>query len=97
MEKLSKEEVLHVASLGRLWLEEEEVEKFSYQLRVLLDHIDKINKVKINDCEGLIAPQTNDCLLRKDEVSIFKNTNNLIENAPNTFDKFIEVAGVFDE
>ncbi len=97
MEKLSREEVLHVASLGKLWLSEEEIEKFSYQLRSLLDYIDKINKVTITDCEGLIAPYTNDCVLRKDEVETFENADSLIENAPKTFDKFIEVAGVFDE
>lgn len=73
MEKLSREEVLHVASLGKLWLSEEEIEKFSYQLRSLLDYIDKINKVTITDCEGLIAPYTNDCVLRKDEVETFEN------------------------
>ena len=31
MEKLDKEKVLHVASLAKLHLTEEEVEKFSYQ------------------------------------------------------------------
>ena len=35
MDKLSRNEVLHVAELGRLELTEEEIEKFSYQLKAL--------------------------------------------------------------
>lgn len=47
MDKLSREEVLHVAELGRLWLSEEEIEKFSYQLKLLFNEIDKINDIKL--------------------------------------------------
>lgn len=97
MKKLTKEEVLHVAKLGRLNLTQEEIEKFSYQLRELLNEIEKISEIEIEEKEVLIAPETNNCVLENDEPEDFGNKKALIENAPNKFDNFIEVAGVFDE
>ena len=37
MKKLSKEEVLHVATLARLELNEDEIEKYAYQLKEILN------------------------------------------------------------
>ena len=45
-EKLTKEEVLHVADLARIKLTEEEIEKFQVQLKQLLEDVEKINEVK---------------------------------------------------
>ena len=55
MEKLDKEKVLHVASLAKLHLTEEEVEKFSYQLKDILTEIKKIEDVEIPDQDIVIA------------------------------------------
>jgi len=97
MNKLSKEEVLHVAELGRLSLTEEEIDKFSYQLKELFTEIDKINEIDLEVNETLISPYTNNCVMFKDEPKQIEKPNLLIENAPKRFDNFIEVAGVFDE
>lgn len=97
MNKLSKEEVLHVADLGKLYLKEEEIDKFSYQLKELFNEIDKINEVDLEVNEVLISPNTNKCELSSDTYTTFENPRILIGNAPKKFDNFIEVAGVFDE
>ena len=97
MDKLSKEEVMHVAKLGRLDLVEEEVDKFSYQLKELFNEIDKINEIDLKVEETLISPCEDKCVLFKDKSAEFKNPKVLIENAPKRFDNFIEVAGVFNE
>lgn len=97
MDKLSKEEVLHVAELGRLKLTDEEIEKFSYQLKSLFNEIDKINEIDLEVNEVLINPSNIECTLSKDEGKDFENPNILIENAPKKFDNFIEIGGVFNE
>ena len=56
MDKLSKEEVLHVAHLARISLTDEEIEKFRVQLKVLMDDIDKIKDVKDFDDEMMYTP-----------------------------------------
>lgn len=96
MEKLSKKEVEHVASLGRLILNEEEKDKYAHDLYMLLNEINKIKQIDIEgDC--LIAPPTNDCVLREDIPVSHDEPEKLISNAPNNSLNFIEVAGVFDE
>lgn len=97
MNKLTKDEVLHVAYLARLDLSEEEIEKFSYQLKSLFDEINEINNIKINSDDKLIAPITNNCVLSDDDAICFENKKAIIDNAPCKYDNFIEVAGVFDE
>ena len=97
MDKLSKEEVLHVADLGRLWLDEEEIEKFSYQLKSLFTEIEKVNEIKLETNETMISPTINTCKMFFDGPENFDNPSRLVENAPKKFDNFIEVAGVFDE
>ncbi len=97
MEKLSKEEVNHVAELARLNLSKEEEEKFSYQLKALLNEIDKVNEIKLNENEIMISPAETTCQTFNGKASTFEKPNDLIENAPHKFENFIEVAGVFDE
>lgn len=97
MDRLTKEEVLHVADLGKLDLNDEEIDRFSYQLKTLFNEIDKVNEIDVSVEEGIFSPLNNECELFEDEPVSFKNPNKLIENAPNRLENFIEVAGVFDE
>jgi aspartyl-tRNA(Asn)/glutamyl-tRNA(Gln) amidotransferase subunit C len=47
---LAREQVLHVASLARLDLSEDEVERMAAELSKVLDHIEKIREL---DLEGV--------------------------------------------
>ena len=97
MDKLTKEEVLHVASLGKLELNDEEIERYSYDLKVLFNEIDKVNELNLDNYDNMISPSENKMVMFDDEVSEFENVSSLIENAPRKLENFIEVAGVFDE
>ena len=66
MDKLSKEEVLHVAKLARIRLNEEEIEKYQVELKKLLNDVEKINDVKGYDDEMLIATWEENTKLRED-------------------------------
>lgn len=97
MDKLTKEEVLHVADLGKLELNDEEIDRFSYQLKELFNEIDKVNEINVSVENGIFSPLNNECEMFSDEYIVFENPNKLIENAPEKLENFIEVAGVFDE
>ena len=97
MDKLTKEEVLHVADLGKLELSEEEIDRFSYQLKSLFNEIDKVNEIDVSVKDGIFSPLDNECSMFSDSYTVFDDTNKLIENAPHKLENFIEVAGVFDE
>ena len=97
MDSLTKEEVLHIADLGKLELSDEEVDRFSYQLKELFNEIDKVNEIDIDVKEGIFSPLSNKCEMFPDEYTVFENPDKLINNAPEKLENFIEVAGVFDE
>ena len=67
MEKLTREEVLHVAELARIKLSEEEIEKYQVELKKLLNDVEKINEVKGYDDEILISCWEENTKLRKNE------------------------------
>ena len=97
MNRLTDEEVLHVANLARLDLSLEEVEKFSFQLKEILDSINKINDVIVEEDDLLIAPWSNNSVLREDSFTLYNLKEDILDSSPNRFDNFIEVGGVFDE
>ena len=97
MDRLTNEEVLHVATLARLELNDDEIEKYAYQLKEILNEIDKINDIELESDEIMIAPWDNDCVLREDNPDDGLSIDDVLRNAPKKFDRFVEVRGVFDE
>lgn len=97
MDKLSKEEVLHVANLARISLTEEEIEKFRVDLKVLMDDIDKIKDVNGFDDEIMYTPVDFDARLREDEVGGMLTKDEVIKNAPAKNGSFIEVPVMINE
>ena len=80
MEKLTREEVLHVAELARIKLSEEEIEKYQVELKKLLNDVEKINEVKGYDDEILISCWEENTKLRKDEKGEMLNPKEVLEN-----------------
>ena len=97
MEKLSREEVLHVANLARINLEEDEIEKFRVQLKKLMDDIDKIKEVKDYDEDMIITPVEYNSELRPDEEGPMLNYKDVMKNVPHSTGNFVEVPVMLNE
>ena len=97
MEKLSREEVLHVANLAKIHLEEEEIEKFQVQLKKLMDDIDKIKEVKDYDEDLMISPIEYNSDLRKDEEGKMLDYKTVMKNVPHSTGNFVEVPVMLNE
>lgn len=91
MEKLTREEVLHVAELARIELSEEEIEKYQVELKKLLNDVEKINEVKGYDDEILISCWEENTKLRKDEKGEMLNPKEVLENVPRHSGNYIAV------
>ena len=91
MEKLTREEVLHVAELARIKLSEEEIEKYQVELKKLLNAVEKINEVKGYDDEILISCWEENTKLRKDEKGEMLNPKEVLENVPRHSGNYIAV------
>ncbi len=96
-EKLSREEVLHVAELAKIKLTEEEIQKFQVDLKKLLKEVEKINNVEGYDDEILIAPWQSDTTMRKDESGEMLDPKKVVENAPRHSGNYISVPVVIGE
>jgi len=95
MEELTKEEVLHVAHLARIEVDEKDIEKYGHQLKQIMDEINKINEVKLEETDTLITPIEIHNVYRNDEP-----TNEVIDiknNTPKTNGNYIEVERFINE
>ena len=96
-EKLTKEEVLHVAHLARIKVDEEEIEKYQVELKQLLNDVDKIKEVEGYDEERMIAPWSKNTITREDKPGEMLNPKEVLKNAPRHSGNYIEVPIVISE
>ncbi|MBR4262336.1 MAG: Asp-tRNA(Asn)/Glu-tRNA(Gln) amidotransferase subunit GatC [Bacilli bacterium] len=94
---LTREEVLHVARLARIELTEEEIEKYRYQLKTLMDDVDKIKDVELKTEERLISPATENATLREDTPGEMLDPEEIMKNVPESNGNFVEVPVMIDE
>jgi aspartyl-tRNA(Asn)/glutamyl-tRNA(Gln) amidotransferase subunit C len=80
--KISKEDVIHVAHLARLELDEAAVDKFSHQIGTILDYVDTLNCL---DTTG-VSPTSHAISLtnafREDEIRKQLDLELALSNAP---------------
>ena len=88
--KLTKEEVLHVLDLARLDANEEEICIYQTELYKMINEIDKIKELNDFDDEILIAPWSNDSILRSNDEIEIKN-GDILKNVPSKKGNFISV------
>ena len=96
-DKLTKEEVLHVARLARINLTSEEVEKYQVQLKKLLDDVDKIKEVKLEENKQLITPINEETVLREDVEGTMLEPEEIMKNVPVSNGNFVEVPVMINE
>ena len=97
MDRLTDEEVMHVANLARLYISEEEKDKYAKDLKLLLDEVDKIKDIADNDPDFLIAPIDHDSVLREDKEEEMLSLNDLKDNIPDVKGHFVEVPVMLNE
>ena len=95
--KLTREEVLHVAELAKIKMTEEEIEKYQVDLKTILNEVEKINDVVGYDEEILIANWREPASLRNDEPGEMLNPKEVLKNAPKHSGNYIEVPAVISE
>ena len=80
--KVSKEEILHIANLAQLNIEENEIEKYQENLEEILDFANIINEAPVQDLDITIGANQAKNVFRKDEVKVFEDNEALLANAP---------------
>ena len=90
MEKLTREEVLHVLDLARLSATDNEIEKYQIDLKKMISEIDKIKDLNDFDDDILIAPWENNTSLRENDSLKIEDAD-ILKNVPSKKGNFIAV------
>lgn len=77
---VSRDELLHIASLAMLSIEENEIDKYLQNLQDILNFANIVNKADTQDVGVTIGTNEAKNRFRKDEVKVFENTEALLAN-----------------
>lgn len=80
--KVSEEELLHIAKLANINLQENEIENYLANLQDILNFADIVNNASTEGLKETIGANSNYNVFRKDEVKVFGNREALLQNAP---------------
>ena len=79
--QVSKEEILHIANLARLDLNENEVDKYIENLQDILNFANIVNNAPVEGLDITIGANKAKNIFRKDEIKRFEDTESLLQNA----------------
>ena len=80
--KVSKEEILHIANLANLNLEENEVDTYLLHLQDILNFANIVNNAPVDGLDVTIGANEAKNVFRKDEIKVFEDRDALLQNAP---------------
>lgn len=80
--KVSKEEILHIADLAHLNLEEDKVDQYTENLQDILNFANIVNNANVDNLDVTVGTNEAKNVFRKDEVKQFENIEGLMQNAP---------------
>lgn len=93
---VSKEELLHIANLANLTLEENETDKYLENLQDILNFADVVNTAPVENLDITIGTNEAKNIFRKDEVKIFEDTESLLKNAPDKDQNMFKIPKVIN-
>lgn len=79
--QVSKKELLHIANLASLEIEENELDNYLKNLEEILNFANIVNQVPVNGLDITIGANEAKNRFRKDEIEIFRDTQSLLQNA----------------
>jgi aspartyl-tRNA(Asn)/glutamyl-tRNA(Gln) amidotransferase subunit C len=90
-QRISLDQVRHVAKLARLDLTDAQVRKYARQLESILDYVAKIGQIDMTGIEPMahVLPLQN--VLREDVVEPSLSVEDVLKNAPETDGPFFKV------
>lgn len=96
-ERISREDVAHVARLARLDLTSDELERFTEQLGAVLEHARDVEALDVADVPPTSHPLPLQNVLREDEVRPSLDREEVLAAAPSVEDGRFRVPPVLGE
>lgn len=96
-QRITEDDVRHVAKLSRLKLSEDQVHHFRDQLENVLGYIAKLNELDVTNVEPMAHPLESTNVLREDVPAPGMDVDMAIGNAPAKSPPFFKVPKVLGE
>ena len=94
--QISKEEILHIAKLANLELQENEIQKYIANLQDILNFAEIVNNADTDELDITIGANELKNVFRKDEVKIFEDNEALLQNAPSKDQNMFKIPKVIN-
>jgi len=94
--RITRDEVLHVARLARLVLTDDEVERFTEQLGVILEYAQDMAELQVDDVPPTAHPVPVDNALRADDARPGLDREEVLAQAPAAEDGRFRVPRILD-
>jgi aspartyl-tRNA(Asn)/glutamyl-tRNA(Gln) amidotransferase subunit C len=94
---LSREQVLHIARLARVGVEDAEVEQFTHQLSDILDYFERLRQVNTDDVPPTAHTLPLHNVWREDEPEPCLDPETVLANAPQREGDLFRVKAILDE
>lgn len=88
---VTKEEILKIAKLSKLNIEDHQLEKYQNDLNDILNYMEQLNELDLSDVEPLYSVHELDILFNKDEVRDEMDKKEFLENTPKHDENFISL------
>ena len=79
--QVSKEEILHIANLAHLEIEENEIDNYLTNLQDILNFANIVNNAPVENLDITIGANEAKNMFRKDEIQVFEDHESLLQNA----------------
>lgn len=96
-EKLTPEQVRHVARLARLTLTDDEVEHFAHQLSDVIGYVSKLAELDVAEVAPMAHPIDVTNVLRDDEPAEPMSVDDVLANSPDSDRPFFKVVKVLGD
>ncbi len=80
--QVGREEILHIANLAHLKLEDDEIENYLTNLQDILNFANIVNNAPVDNLKITVGANEAKNVFRKDEIEIFEDSESLLQNAP---------------
>ena len=94
--KVSKEEILHIANLSDLILDENEIDTYLSHLQDILNFANIVNNAPVEGLDITIGANETKNVFIKDEVKKFKDIEALLQNAESTEQNMFKIPKVIN-
>lgn len=94
--ELTKEDLLKVAENARLYLEDEEVDKYLQKTNEIINYVNKLQEINTDDVEATTHGNTVSDVLRDDVPQRWEDRDQAFNNAPDVEDQQFKVPALID-